>query len=313
MPETVGRYQSAFVITEEHYNPFAYAEPGINPDAGLLPVPAPASSLPHRPDATFASAAGEGRLPVRVPVHAHAVQHAGRAGPRRSAFAAGPAGADTERPRLLPAFALLGHGGAARGARPLPEAVCRARVHLGRPLLQEGSGPSDALPSRKALLSDGLPSLRAKCCSRRTTWAPRTAGEASPRTRRSTSRTSRRATRRRRRSRRTTNARQRALQMSRHRPADARGSAHFSAPRPPRPRCSRSGTCPCAPFGPSPSTTATASQTESRTTSTAPSRPGRFDGAVAVRFGGNPAAPNHLDNFEVSSPARIMIIHLAPP
>ena len=28
MPETVGRYQSAFVITEEHYNPFAYAEPG---------------------------------------------------------------------------------------------------------------------------------------------------------------------------------------------------------------------------------------------------------------------------------------------
>ena len=131
-----------------------------NPDAGLLPVPAPASSLPHRPDATFASAAGEGRLPVRVPMHAHAVQHAGRAGPRRSAFAAGPAGADTERPRLLPAFALLGHGGAARGARPLPEAVCRARVHLGRPLRQEGSGPSDALPSRKALLSDGLPSGR---------------------------------------------------------------------------------------------------------------------------------------------------------
>ena len=36
-------------------------------------------------------------------------------------------------------------------------------------------------------------------------------------------------------------------------------------------------------------------------------------GAVAVRFGGNPAAPNHLDIFEVSSPARIMIIHLAPP
>ena len=37
------------------------------------------------------------------------------------------------------------------------------------------------------------------------------------------------------------------------------------------------------------------------------------DGAIAVRFGGNPAAPNHLDIFEVSSPARIMIIHLAPP
>lgn len=40
---------------------------------------------------------------------------------------------------------------------------------------------------------------------------------------------------------------------------------------------------------------------------------GPADGAVAVRFGGNPAAPNHLDIFEVSSPARIMIIHLAPP
>ena len=39
---------------------------------------------------------------------------------------------------------------------------------------------------------------------------------------------------------------------------------------------------------------------------------GPADGAVAVRFGGNPAAPNHLDIFEVSSPARILLLAPGP-